>query len=233
MRSLVVLVTGDPPPSVAAAHGGYDEMVRRTIRPAWEGELSSVDARAGLPALDDAPVVVVTGSSATAYHREPWMLATESWLRAAVARGGHVFGICFGHQLLAQALGGEVILNPRGQERGTMRIDVTGDDPLLPRGATSLAGNLWHDDTVVRPPTGAVSLARTDRDGCQLLRFAPRAWGAQFHPEFDGAVLRAYLDAKREELLAGGHDLAALSATARDTPDAAAVLQRFVALATV
>lgn len=229
MPPLLILVTGDPPPAVRAAHGGYDDMIRRTIGEAWEGGYAVADARAPLAPPGGHAGVVVTGSSASVHHREPWMLAAEAWLRNEVGRGTPVLGICFGHQLLAQALGGEVTPNPRGQERGTVPIRATGADGLLPAGAT-FPGNAWHDDTVARLPPGAVSLAISDRDENQMLRFAPRCHGVQFHPEFDGAVLRSYVAARADELRADGHDVPALERTASDTAASAGLLSRFAAL---
>lgn len=206
-------------------------MICRVVGRCWRGPYATTDVRQGLPDRDDAAAVIVTGSPASVHHREPWMLATESWLRGAVARGTPLFGICFGHQLLAQALGGDVTVNPRGQERGTVTIEVAEEDPLLGASRQPFLANAWHDDTVIRPPAGAVTVARSARDGCQMLRLAPRAYGAQFHPEFDRAVLRSYVAARDGELTAAGHDVAALRSGIRETPDSAEVLRRFVALA--
>src|SRR5690606_32575674 len=137
-------------------------------------------------ALDDlAPAgVVLSGSSAHVQDREPWMLRAEASLRQLVAQGVPVLGICFGHQLLAQALGGEVQANPRGREISTVSIDRLGTAPLLDGLDARFAANACHSDTVIRLPPDAVVLGRNEADAHQIVRFAPRAYGVQFHPEF-------------------------------------------------
>src|SRR6478609_4458543 len=108
-QKILVLKTGEPVPKVAATRGQFADLIAGSIGDAFQGEYAVVDVRAEAPpALGDDALVVITGSSANVPDREPWMRRTEAWLREVVAAGTPTFGICFGHQLLAQALGGEV-----------------------------------------------------------------------------------------------------------------------------
>jgi GMP synthase (glutamine-hydrolysing) len=76
-------------------------------------------------------------------------------------------------------------------------------------------------------PPGAAVLADTDRDRCAAVRFAPRVWGVQFHPEMDADVVARYLVARADRLRAEGLDPDALLAACRDTPESAELLKRF------
>jgi GMP synthase (glutamine-hydrolysing) len=155
------------------------------------------------------------------------MLDTEAYLREAVGRGVPVFGICFGHQLLAQALGGRVEKNPLGREIGTVELARIGADPLLAGGEEPYWVNMTHVDTVIDLPADARVLARTALDRHAAVRFADSVWGVQFHPEIDRGVLREYVNARRAPLLSEGLDPEAILGRARDTPAGASVLQRF------
>jgi GMP synthase (glutamine-hydrolysing) len=138
-----------------------------------------------------------------------------------------VLGICFGHQLLGQALGGRVDRNPFGREMGSVPVELVESEPLLGSDAGPFLANTTHVDSVVELPPGARVLARTEREPHAALRFAARVYGVQFHPEIDGEVMRHYLEARRDKLDAEGFDADALIAAARDTPAGAAVLARF------
>ncbi len=95
-----------------------------------------LDARSELPPLPslDADGLIITGFPAMVTDRPAWLDGTTVWLRNVVAAGMPTLGVCFGHQLLAHALGGTVGWNPGGRAYGTIRIDqleAGGPDPLL------------------------------------------------------------------------------------------------------
>jgi GMP synthase (glutamine-hydrolysing) len=162
-----------------------------------------------------------------------WSEATAGWLAGVVARGVPVLGICYGHQLLAHALGGEVGDNPRGLEFGTIEIRLAAGaarDPLLGALPHPARVQVCHRQSVLRLPPGARRLASSAMDDNQAFVFGEGAWGLQFHPEFDAAIVRAYIHAFRQDLLAQGRDPAALQATCAETPRAAGLLQRFARL---
>ena len=158
------------------------------------------------------------------------MLGTEDYLRRAVGAKVPVLGICFGHQMLAQALGGRVDRNPLGREIGTVELERIDADPLLDGEAEPYWVNMTHVDTVVDLPPGARVLARTALDRHAAIRFGELVWGVQFHPEIDGGVLREYVSARRAPLLDEGLNPEAILGRARDTPAGAGVLRRFAEL---
>lgn len=237
-NKIVVLVAGDPPDSVRRVHGSYGDMIRRALAPREPTGWETVDARAAsTAALEQAlaesqtpAAVIVTGSSASVTANEPWMGRTARWLRELVRGGVPTLGICFGHQLLAQALGGRVLPNPAGQEIGSRLIQCCAEDPLLANLPPRFVANCFHEDTVARLPPGATVLAHSAADAHQCLRYADRCYGVQFHPEFDGPILRGIIAARAPALRAAGLPADQLQADVRDAPEARRVLQRFVEL---
>ena len=229
---LVVLRAGDAVPEVAAHRGEFFGWIRAGVGPAWRGRWREVDLRdegATLPRPGEAAGYIITGSACSVTERAPWMLRAEQWLREAVAEHVPLLGICFGHQLLGQALGGRVAKNPRGREIGTTRLTLASaatSDPLFEGLERDIAVNMTHVDTVAELPPGATVLATTALEPHAAFRVGS-AWGVQFHPEIDGDVMRGYLAARRALVEAEGLPHARLLAEATDAPDAASVLQRF------
>lgn len=213
-------------------HGSFPHWIR-TAAGLARGELDVVDVHSGAapPAPGDYAGVLVTGSGSMVSDREPWSERAADWLRDAVHDGAQVFGICYGHQLLAHALGGEVGDNPRGREMGTVAIDLhpqAGDDPLFAGLPARFAAQSTHLQSVLVPPDGATVLATSDLEDCHAFRWGDDAWGVQFHPEFSACHMRGYIAARREALAAEGQDAAAIHDAVRAAPDARRVLRRFV-----
>lgn len=230
-QTIVIVRTGEPVPRVLERRGHFHDLIARAIGDAWPGGYGVIDVRdegAAFPAPDAAAAFVITGSAANVPDREPWMLRTEAWLRAVVASGTPAFGICFGHQILAQALGGEVQRNPRGREIGTVPIERTVEDPIFAGISARFAANVTHVDTVVRLPPGATALARSALESHHAIRFAERCYGVQFHPEMDGEVLRAYVETRREILETERFDVDAMLAEIDDAEAGREALRNFV-----
>lgn len=230
--TLYVLVTGDPTPLVHGMRGDFTQLISDALGDVGGGRLVAIDVRAAAPALPpDAAGIIVTGSSSHLAERAPWMLATEAVLREAVAKRIPTLGICFGHQLLGEALGGTCVRNPRGREIGTLplqRLEPAAGDPLFGEVPHVFEANVTHLDTVATLPPGATILARSALENHQAVRFGEVCWGVQFHPEIDRQVMCGYLESRRAVLLAEGRDVDAMIAAAGETPLARGVLRRFV-----
>jgi GMP synthase (glutamine-hydrolysing) len=210
-QKIVVIKTGEPVPKVATTRGQFADLIAGSIGDAFQGEYAVVDIRTeALPALGADALIVITGSSANVPHREPWMLKAEAWLREVVASGTPTFGICFGHQMLAQALGGEVQRNPRGREIGTLEIERADHDPIFDGVPMTFEANVTHVDSVIRLPEGAASLARSRLEDHHAIRFTETCYGVQFHPEIDAEVMRGYIETRHEILRTEGFDVDAM-----------------------
>lgn len=228
---LCILVTGDPVARTQTRVGGFAQLVRAGLAGAWDAGFVEVDARTteSLPRSAGFAGVIVTGSASSVTERAPWILRTEEYLAAAVAQRHPVLGICFGHQLLGQALGGLVERNPRGREMGTVSFDIVTDDPLLDRSITPPLAHATHVDSVTVLPKGAQVLAATALEPNAAVRFGERAWGVQFHPEFDEQVMREYIETRAPLLAEEGRDPSAMLAGVGAARAGASVLRRFVA----
>jgi len=228
----LILETGRPLPALRRL-GPFAHWIRVAAGlSARETAVCAVLDDAALPEHGHFAGVLITGSGAMVTERHPWSERSAEWLRAAAAKRLPLFGICYGHQLLAHAFDGEVGFNPRGREMGTVPVqlkDEAADDPLFARLPAQLLAHATHLQTVLRPPAGAHVLARSAQDDCQAfrLRDAP-AWGVQFHPEFSTRMMRGYLHARRVELGREGRCAVGLQNDVRPAPLAREVLRRFV-----
>lgn len=227
----LILQTGTPIPSMRR-RGGFPHWIR-VAAGLGEGAIKVVDVEAGgqLPSPEGHAGVLITGSGAMVSHRLDWSEKTADWLRQAVAAGVPAFGICYGHQLLAHALGGTVDDNPRGREMGTVKVRLAAaaaSDPLFAHLPAHFPAQSTHVQTVLAPPPGATVLAETDQDGCAAFRFGQHVWGVQFHPEFSTRHIRGYIAARHEALRAEGRCPRKLGASVRAAPAARGILRQFV-----
>ncbi|MDX1555079.1 MAG: glutamine amidotransferase [Xanthomonadales bacterium] len=233
-KPLLLIKTGGTIPETRDEHGDFEEWFARGLGApglhlanVFKGEVPPAE-----PAAYAA--VIVTGSASMVSHREDWSERTAEWLASAVHLGLPVLGVCFGHQLLAHALGGVVGPNPRGRQIGTQVIETTPEaasDPLMCRMPTSMTVQTTHVENVHELPAGAVRLATSPRDHNHAFRFGQRAWGVQFHPEFGADVMRGYIRARAQIIRDEGFDPEAIAASVVETPVAHSLLGRFAALA--
>jgi GMP synthase (glutamine-hydrolysing) len=213
-------------------HGGFPHWIR-TAAGLAAAEVETVDVAAGteLPAHDRHAGIIVTGSAAMVTERRDWSERTAGWLREAAHDGAAIFGICYGHQLLAHALGGHVDDNPKGRQMGTVPVAMlpaAAGDPLFTGLPQPFMAQATHLQGVLEMPAEAVVLASTELDPCHAFRWRERAWGVQFHPEFSASHMRCYVHARRAALAREGTDPVRLLRAVRAAPQARRVLRRFV-----
>lgn len=211
-RPVLIVKTGSTMPYLAAERGDYEDWIADGLS-VPDVRTVAVEAGEALPDPETLRGVVVTGSSALVTDRLDWSERTGAWLRAAVDAEIPMLCICYGHQLLADTLGGTVGANRRGREIGA--IDVTLNeagraDPLFEGLPETLRVSSSHRQQVLALPEGAVALGHNEMDPHQAYRLGARVWGVQFHPEWDDGVIRAYLEARREVLREEGLDPEAL-----------------------
>lgn len=228
---ILILKTGSTHAHIRERLGDFEDWIAAGLRQG--GAVVQVhDAANGsaLPAHDRIAGVVITGSHAMVSERAAWSEALLPWLQTAVQRQTPVLGICYGHQLLAHALGGEVAHHPQGLEIGTVRVirhAAAQTDPLLGALPDVFHAQATHWQSVRRLPPGAVLLAGNAFEPHHAFRVGRCAWGLQFHPEFSAQALQAYLDGMGPALARVGRDAAQISEGLKDTPEAASVLPTF------
>ena len=227
----LIIETGDPAPSLRR-YGNFSHWIR--VAAGLQSEQAVVyrviDGQA-LPERDGFAGALITGSGAMVTERLDWSERSAAWLRDAAHAGMPLFGICYGHQLLAHALGGEVGYNPVGREMGTVRIermDAAADDPLFGKHPPSFDAHATHLQTITRLPEGAIKLARSEKDACHAFRWGHSTWGVQFHPEFSIAMMRGYITARHEKLLNEGMHPPTIHRSVTAAPHARNVLRSFV-----
>mgnify|MGYP001828311398 CR=1 FL=1 len=187
-----------------------------------------------LPQPENLAAVVVTGSPAMVSARLDWSERTAKWLQKAVTTGLPVLGVCYGHQLLAHALGGIAGPNPAGRQIGTVKsqlIDIKSKDPLLGYLPVTFAAQTSHSEVVLEVPAGAQSLATSPLDENFAIRFAENAWGVQFHPEFSAEITRGYLDYHAATVTEAGRDPEQLKAEVMENDVGDRILRRFATIA--
>lgn len=227
-QGVAVVVAGSPIERTRLRRGGFPELFRDALG-GRAPEFVVLDAvNSALPDLRGFRAVVVTGSPASVVERAPWMLAIEARLRELLAAQTPVLGICFGHQLLGQALGGRVARNPRGREIGTVRLELLRNDPLLDASHDPFLANMTHLDSVVELPAGAEVLAQSALDPHAAVRFGPSAWGVQFHPEIDAEVMADYVRGRWDVIANEGLDAERIRAGIDEALGGRAVLSRFL-----
>jgi GMP synthase (glutamine-hydrolysing) len=232
MRKILVIKVGSTLPSLFSVKGDFEHWILSGMQVDL-GRALVVDVRDGhpLPAYDAISGIVITGSHTNITEHQPWSERTAEWLTGAVRSGIPVLGICYGHQLLAYALGGEVGPNPNGLELGTVEVHLTENaerDALLGRFPPTIRVHVGHGESVLRLPREAKRLASSALDINQAFVVGDTAWGVQFHPEFDAEIVVAYINSERQLLREEGQDPDRLVKATADTLYGPQLLRRFV-----
>jgi GMP synthase (glutamine-hydrolysing) len=234
-RPLAIIKVGETFDTLRDRQGDFEHWIAAGLG-ATRLPVVVLDPRRGdtLPAPETISGAIVTGSHAMVSHREGWSEATGAWLRELVAHDTPLLGICFGHQLLADALGGAAGDHPGGMELGTVAVELTAEaasDALLHDLPMRFDAHVVHRQSALRLPDGAVRLAGNAFEPNQAFRIGRCAWGLQFHPEFDAEAMRGYVDLLADQLRAEGTDPAALRERVGGTPTSAQLLGRFARIA--
>ena len=237
VKPIAIIKTGSTFPQISEHYGDFDAWIHQGLGSTTGVMVIDADRRGRLPDLSALGGVVITGSHAMVTDQAPWMRQLMRWLYTLIHESVQVpvLGLCFGHQLLARTLGGEVADNPMGLEVGTVALRLTAagrQDALLGAIAKHPWAQVVHRQSVLTPPPGARVLASNGHDACQAFRYGDRVWGVQFHPEFSADVMRAYLQALRGEGLTQQQVDSHLPEV-RECDDASAILGRFARLSAV
>ncbi|HWK53664.1 MAG TPA: glutamine amidotransferase [Hyphomicrobiales bacterium] len=231
MKPLLILKAGNAIAGLPAGWGDFEDWIVAAVAlPEVQWRCCDVSAGEELPLHETVAGVIVTGSAAMVTDRLPWSERAAAWLAQAVAHELPTLGICYGHQLLAHALGGEVGYHPAGREMGTKQIHAlaaAATDPLFGALPATYPAHVTHSQTVLQPPPGAAILAANSFELHHALRFGPRAWGVQYHPEFTAPIMDKYLELRSRNLAEEGQDVARLRREVQPTPQAQTLLQRF------
>lgn len=222
---LAILETGVPPGDLAETYGDYPAMFERMLGPGFE--VQTYDVQSGnLPAdPGDHHAYLISGSPAGVYDPLPWIAPLMDFIRAA--DGAKMVGVCFGHQVMAEALGGHVKKSEKGWGAGLHTYQVADRQPWM-NGEQKVSVPASHQDQViVQPPATDITL-RSD-----FTPYAGLAWNDrqaisfQFHPEFSPGYAKALIEARFDRVNNPDAAIASLDAP-NDTAEVGGWIRKFL-----
>lgn len=228
MKYIYIIKAGDTFKEIEAEYGGFDQWIIDNMK-GYEELIKVVNVEKGeeLPEFNNCLGAVMTGSHSMVTERLEWSEKTSEWIKGAVLSGMPFLGICYGHQLLADTMGGVAEYNKFGMEIGTVEICKTAeakDDVLFKDLPDEFPAHVVHSQSAVKIPAGAVCLAKNGHEAHHAFRIGDYAWGVQFHPEFSSSIMRSYVDKDKDSL---GKAYGAVLEEVKDTPQATSVLVKF------
>jgi len=232
MNKVLIIKTGSTFPFLISKRGDFEHWILSGMQIEPESALI-VDVYSGspLPGFDEISGVVISGSHAMITEHLDWSERTVGWLVEAVEKQIPILGICYGHQLLAYALGGKVGDNPNGCEFGTVEVNLNENargDKLFGGFSSPLLAQVSHTQSVLRLPDNAMLLASSNVDKNQAFVVGNSAWGVQFHPEFDAEIVIEYINQHREVLLRENKNPDRIIERSFNTHHGSEMLKRFV-----
>ena len=222
---LAILETGRPPGDLQQRFGSYVDMFRQLLGDGFD--IASFDVETGELPRDpaDYDAYLITGSPAGVYEPLPWIGKLAEFIRSA--KDQKMVGICFGHQAMAEALGGHVEKSERGWGIGLQRYAVERAAPWMDAVAEIAVPASHQDQIVDQPPNTQVLVAS------QFAPYAGLAWtdrpaiSFQFHPEFTPDFAKALVEYRRDRLPEPDRAIASLDAP-NDSERVAEWIRRFL-----
>lgn len=180
-----ILQTGHSPEEIIATEGDYNEMFVKLLG----GEGFSFETYAVVDGIfpagpGAADAWLITGSKHGAYEAHSWIPPLEALIREIAAAAKPLVGVCFGHQIIAQALGGKVEKFAGGWAIGHQTYEIGGQEVSL---------NAWHQDQVTKLPEGARVLGHNDHCANAVLAIGEHILTIQPHPEFGTGVIEGLI----------------------------------------
>jgi GMP synthase-like glutamine amidotransferase len=202
---VTILETGRAPGRLAEDYPRYPEMfVLLLLKSDERLTFETIAVIDGAPPPDPAQceAVLITGSPAGVYDATPWMDPMRSFVREAFATRTPMVGVCFGHQIIADAMGGVVRKSEKGWGVGRHTYEITERRPWMTHAGPRVSLSVSHQDQVIVPPPGAATLARSAHTEHAMLAY-PNApvISLQGHPEFSDAFVSDLYRARRGKTL--------------------------------
>ena len=187
MARITIIETGKVPQKYRERHGSFPDMFERMVHaedPSAEVEIVSIPNGDALPDPDKVEAILITGAAAGVYDGLDWIAPLEDFVRTAHANSTPMVGVCFGHQLIAQALGGTVRKSEKGWGIGRHVYRVAEENGVVDGEEVAIACS--HQDQVIEAPRDAQTILSSDfTPHAGLLYANGTTLSVQPHPEFD------------------------------------------------
>ena len=221
---LAILETGRPPGDLADRFGDYPAMFARLLGDRFDTQ--TFDVQAGQFPVRGYDAILITGSPAGVYDGFEWIEPLADFIRTA--KDIPMIGICFGHQIMSEALGGHVEKSAKGWGAGLHRYSVTRQESWM-GGESKIAIPASHQDQVVVQPPNTDVIATSDFTPYAALTWRDRpAISFQFHPEFAPEFAKALIEQRYDRVPDPDSAIASLDAP-NDSARVGGWIRRFLA----
>jgi len=195
-KRLGILICGHPPDELLPTYGRFDKQFIKLLGPdAFDYKSYAVVDQQLPAAISEADAWLITGSKHGVYEDHPWIPPLEAFVREVYEAKLPLVGICFGHQLMAQALGGKVEKFKSGWVAGNQPYELNTQS-----GLSNVSVNAWHQDQVVSLPADAQVIGSSESCKFAVLAYGDNTLSMQPHPEFTNDFLGGLLDTRGRTL---------------------------------
>lgn len=202
MKNILIIKCGDTFPEIKEKYNDFEDwIINQSNLPQNVFKVFNVAEGHQLRHPSEYIAAIITGSHTNVNQRLPWITQLKNWITTARYSNIPVLGICFGHQIIAEALGGSAKQNSVGMIAGIENIKITKEgklSPIFKNTGTSFESYALHGFSVTKLPLGAELLAKNTDGGIEAFKM-DKMFGVQFHPEFTEELMKNYLQALKLE----------------------------------
>lgn len=203
MKKLLIIKNGSFNPGIIEKYGDFEDYFFKGLGLRKDEVLiCGAYLQEPFPDIECIKAIILTGSISNVTENNQWSINLTNWLQGVFDKPIPILGVCYGHQLLAHAMGGVVDYHPEGMEVGTVNIKLTENgkkDPLMGVLEDEFLAHVVHSQTVVTLPQKAKLLAGNDFESHHAFVVDDKIWGVQFHPEFTGDIMHEVVEGLKEK----------------------------------